>query len=132
MTVEGLVNDELEPVVEIGLVRGEIVQAIPATVDTGFSGYLCLSELHAEQLDMTFKFAERYELANGEVIAKDVFRGSVVFDCQEQEVDVIVTASEDTLIGAALLQDCTLNIDYPEHTVRIERPAGHRSNHPAS
>ena len=65
-------------------------------------------------------FVERYELANGEVIAKDVFLGSVVFDGCEQEVDCIVTASQDTLIGASLLKNYALRIDYPKCTVQIE------------
>ena len=118
--IKGHVNDSLEPVVEIGLKRGESVTMIPAIVDTGFSGYLCLAEGHIDQLEMTFTFVERYELANGEVIAKDVFLGNVVFDGREQEIDCIVTASEDTLIGASLLKNDEIHIDYPKRTVQIE------------
>jgi len=73
---------------------------------------------------MIFKFVERYELANGEVIAKDVFRSSIVFDGREQEADLILTTSRDTLIGAALLKDYQLSIDYPRRAVRIERATG--------
>lgn len=76
--VEGYVNDLLEPVVEIGLVQEDDVTTIPAIVDTGFSGYLCLSERHIDCVDVTFEFAEAYELANGEIIVSDVFQGIVV------------------------------------------------------
>lgn len=106
---------------EIGLVQGDTVTTIPAIVDTGFSGYLCLSERHINHVSMTFEFAEAYELANGEVIIRDVFQGSVVFDEWEQEIQLILTASDDTLIGASLLQDYSLNIDYPGRMVWIER-----------
>ena len=78
--IEGCVNDALEPVMEIGLKQGEAVTTILATLDTGFSGALCLAEQHVDRLDMTFVYAERYELANGEIIAKEVFKGTVVFD----------------------------------------------------
>lgn len=117
--VEGYVNDLLEPVVEIGLVQGGVITAISAIVDTGFSGYLCLSERHIDHVDMTFEFAEAYELANGEIIVRDVFQGTVWFDGVEREIQLILTASQDTLIGASLLQDYNLNVDYPGQTVRI-------------
>lgn len=122
--IEGRVDEALEPVVGVGLKRGDTITTILATVDTGFSGYLCLAEQYIDQLDIVFKFVERYELANGEIIVKDVFRGSIVFDGREQEVDLIFTSSQDTLIGASLLKDCKLSIDYPGRTVRIERAAG--------
>jgi clan AA aspartic protease len=119
--VQGYVNEALEPVIEIGLKRGEVTESIPTIVDTGFSGHLCLSKRHEEKIEMVFHHVERYELANGEIAVMDVFRGTIVFDGREQEVNLILTASEDTLIGAALLSDYLLTINYPERIVRIER-----------
>lgn len=118
--IEGYVNEALEPVLEIGLKQGDSVTTIPAIVDTGFSGGVCLSEEHVEHIEMTFEYAEPYELANGEVIVKDVFRGTIVFDGRAREVDVIFTASQDSLIGASLLKNHKLSISYPERSVRIE------------
>jgi len=129
--IEGYVNEVLEPVVEIGLKRGDVVTRISAVVDTGFSGCLCLAEQWIDQLEMTFEFAEPYELANGEVIAKDVFQGNIVFDEREQEVDLILTASPDTLVGASLLKNYRLSIDYPKCIVRIERTSGGEGQHKA-
>ena len=119
--IKEYMNEALEPVVELGLKRGDVITTISAVVDTGFSGYLCLAERRVDELDMTFEFAEPDELANGEVVVKDVFQGSIVFDGCEQGVDLILTASEDTLIGASLLKDYKLTVDYPKRTVRIER-----------
>jgi predicted aspartyl protease len=88
--IVGRVNDALEPILEVGLKRGETVTAISATIDTGFSGMLCLAERHRALLDLEFGFIERYELANGEVITKDVFRELTVIDGREQGVEIIL------------------------------------------
>lgn len=118
--IEGHVSSSLEPIIEIGLSLGDRTTAAEAIVDTGFGGWVCLSERHLEQIDLTFKFVERYELANGEVIVKDVYRGTIEFDQVPCEVDVITTSSADALVGASLLQDRRLMIDYSAGTVRIQ------------
>ena len=59
--IERRINENLEAVVEIGLKRGEIITWIQAIVDTGFSGTLCLAEQYVDQIDLDFKFVERYE-----------------------------------------------------------------------
>ncbi len=119
--IAGRISDTLEPLVEVGLKRGDTITTVSAVGDTGFSGTLCLAERYSELLDLEFRFIERYELANGEVIAKDVFRGWIVFDGHEQEVEIIFTASQDTLIGASLLQDYKLTVDDPARTVQLKR-----------
>ncbi|NOT54358.1 MAG: hypothetical protein HOP18_07115, partial [Deltaproteobacteria bacterium] len=108
-----------EPVIELGLVQGDTVTVISAVIDTGFSGMLCLAERYLEQMALGFQFQERYELANGEIVRQDVFGGHLVFAGRTHEVEVITTASQDTLIGAALLQAYTLTIDYPNQQVRL-------------
>ena len=119
--ITGYVNEALEPMIEIGLKAGERLTKIVAVVDTGFSGELCLSAQLIDRLAMEFAFVERYELANGEVLVEDVFRGTIEFDGQEREVDLILTASTDSLVGASLLQAYILHIDYPRRIVEIER-----------
>jgi clan AA aspartic protease len=128
--IRGRVRPGLEPVIELGLVQGDTVTPIPAVIDTGFSGMLCLAEHYEAQLDVTFQFLERYELANGDIVRQEVFAGRIVFAGREQEVELIFTASQDTLIGAALLQPYTLTIDYPHHEVRLTKnrpPKSHRT-----
>ena len=122
--IVGYVNEALEPVIEIGLKGAAGLTKIAAVVDTGFSGELCLAGHHSDRVEMAFAFVERYELANGEVLVEDVFRGTIEFDGHEREVDMIVTASADTLIGASLLQAYTRHIDYPRRTVQIEQVVG--------
>lgn len=118
--IRGYVNEVLEPVVEIGLKRGEAMEFIPAIVDAGFSGFLCLSKRHEDRIELVFHHIERYELANGEVVVMDVFRGTIVFGGRSNVVNLILTSSQDTLIGASLLKDGKLSIDYPRRVVKIE------------
>ncbi len=119
--IQGVINETLEPIVEIGLKGQEAVERIYAIVDTGFSGHLCLSQHHVDKLTMVFHHVERYELANGEVLVAEVFRGTIEFDGEDRGVDVIVTASQDRLIGASLLQDYILTVDYPQRYLKLER-----------
>lgn len=117
--ITGYVNKELLPTVDIGLPAGSGVTTIPAIVDTGFSGYLCLADRHVDEVPMEYKYVERYELADGSVIVRDVFRARILFGRREREVDVIFTAAADTLIGAALMQGHELCVDYVRGTVKI-------------
>lgn len=117
--ISGYVSDSLVPMVEIGLRSGDSLIRIPAILDTGFSGYLAVSERYIDELDMSFKYVERYELANGMIIVKDVFHANIVFGNEERDVYTIVTASTDTLIGAGLLRRHHIVIDYPQRIVQI-------------
>lgn len=118
--IAGTVNDSFEPIVDIGLIRNGDITIVPAVVDTGFSGDLCVSIRHIDAMDLEFSYVDRYELADGTIIAKDVFSGHAEFDGQRRDVDVILTDSPDTLIGGSMLQAHVLNVDYPGGTVRIE------------
>ncbi len=76
--IRGHVTATFDPVIELGLKQGDTVTVIPAVIDTGFSGMLCLADRYLAQIDVTALFIERYELANGEVVAQDVFTGQIV------------------------------------------------------
>lgn len=117
--ISGYISDGLEPIVEIGLRSGDELVRIPAIIDTGFSGYLALSVRYVDDLEMNFKYVERYELADGTIIVKDVFHAHIVFGNEERDVYTIVTTSQDTLIGASLLRRHNIAIDYPQRTVQI-------------
>jgi len=119
--IEGTVSPNLEPLLKIGLKGRQGTVYVPAVVDTGFSGHLCLAQRYVDVIDLEFHHVERYELANGDIFVADVFRGRIVLGGEEREVDVIITASEDTLIGAALLKDYVLTIHYPQRRLTLAR-----------
>lgn len=120
--IAGTVNDSLEPVVQIGLMRAGEPTTIQAVVDTGFSGDLCLSRDSIEAMDLDFSYVDRYELADGTIVTKDVFAGQAEFDGQLLDVDVILTDSTDTLIGGSMMRRHVVTVDYTLRVVHIERP----------
>lgn len=89
-------------------------------IDTGFSGELCVSHQHIDVMSLEFSYVDRYELADGTIVAKDVFVGRAEFDGHQRDVDVIITDSPDNLIGGSMLQAHVLTVDYPARTIRLE------------
>lgn len=94
---------------------------IPAVIDTRFSGDLCLSHQHLESMDLEFSYVDRYELADGTIVAKDVFAGRAEFDGELRLFDVILTDSRDTLIGGSMMKTHVLTVDYAAGTVHLEQ-----------
>jgi predicted aspartyl protease len=60
------------------------------------------------------------ELASGMVIEEDVYSGTIRFDGQELTAEIIVTDSEDTLIGTALLRGKVLLINFATREVIVK------------
>jgi predicted aspartyl protease len=48
-----------------------------------------------------------------------VFSGTIEIANQEVEAEIILTESDDPLIGTGLLKDMVLNIDFSERKVEI-------------
>lgn len=117
--IEGHVTDALDPVIGIGLMDDGEVETFPVIVDTGFSGALCLSLSRFGDASFPFLYRQLTELSDGSVIEEAVFEGRILFDGEERTVRITLTDSMDSFIGAALLHNCTLYIDYPARTVRI-------------
>lgn len=116
--LEGYVDQSLQPIVEIGLVADSVTIA-PVVVDTGFTGFVGLSMRSFGDVRLRFLESREFELANGDVVAEDVFEGEIEFDGERMFAEFILSDNPDTLIGSALLHDRTLYIDYPVKTVRI-------------
>lgn len=118
--IQGHIDESLQPIIEIGLVAGLSVTITPVVIDTGFNGDLCLSMRWFGDMELQHFHTREYELANGDVITADLFRGRIEIDGEQRMVEVLLTDSNDNLIGASLLKDRTLFIDYPAREVRIE------------
>ena len=117
--IKGFVNEDLEPVVEVGLVAGDKVERTFAIIDTGFNGYLCLAENLIDKMDLSYIGTDLFELGNGETVENDVFSGRIIFDEIECDALVILSTSSDVLIGTSLLKAKTLFIDFIDRRVEV-------------
>jgi len=52
-----------------------------------------------------------------------LFAGQVEWDRAVMEVDILLTRSDDVLIGTAFLHGCDVHLDYSTHVIAIERIA---------
>ena len=51
--IRGRVTEALDPMIELGLKQGDTITVIPAVIDTGFSGMVCLAERYLEQIALS-------------------------------------------------------------------------------
>lgn len=118
--IKGYVDDNLQSKIPLALIdENDQASAIEAVVDSGFSGHLCVSIYALNKIGLKFRRMEKFELGDGKIVEQKVFWGQLVFDGEKKFVTVIVSESHDTLIGAALLANKKLEIDYPNKLVRI-------------
>ena len=96
---------------------------VAASIDTGFTGYLMLSLPSALSIGLKLINVLPIELADGSVKKEFVFDGSVVFGKKKTPVEILLTSSEESLLGTALLQEHKLTVDYPNRTVEITSSA---------
>jgi len=118
--IHGYVDKHLQAKILIAIVgKSGKVSTLDAVVDTGFTGNLCISIFEKNKIALDFSHVEKFELGDGSAPDQYVYVGQLVFDGQKLGVDVLVSKSRDTLIGAALLANKKFEVDYPNETVRI-------------
>lgn len=93
----------------------------PATIDTGFNGYLELPAELKGPLNPVFRGRIETSLAGGQVLSEDSFDVEVHFDGQTRTVEVTFVDSEEILIGTHLMEDHLLEIDFPNRTLQLKR-----------
>ena len=118
--VEGHVDDQGQPIMEIrvGGSRGEI--SLNAIVDTGFSGDVSLPTSIAVQLGLELWGSEVFELADGNRVEGLVFAGRLVLEDEEREAEIVLSNSQEALLGTGLLRGRCLEIDFRSKRVIIQ------------
>lgn len=121
--IEGTIRETGTPILVlklIGRVGNEVT--VEGILDTGFDGFLCLPIPLAVSLGLELIDVTHTELADG-TIAEDelVFAGRAEWDEAVMDVDILLTRSEDVLIGTAFLKGYLVHLDYKANTVRIEK-----------
>jgi clan AA aspartic protease len=109
----------MTPTAQIHLIGGRQTIELTAVVDTGFDGDLCIPTRVAVQLGLELIGEQPVELADGTQRGQLVFAGSVRFFGETREVQIMLTDSEDALIGTSLLNHYPLAIEFPGGQVKV-------------
>ena len=100
----GVVNDEIEAMLTVR-VQGEsgLHAEISAQIDTGFSGALILAEHHIHALNLISDGVREATLADGQVVILDTYPGTVSWDGEDFDVEILST-TDVPLVGIELLR----------------------------
>ncbi len=103
----------MTPTAQIEVIGSRQTVTLTAIVDTGFDGDFCLPTRHAVQLGLELIGEQIVELADGTRRKELIFAGSVRFLGETREVKLMLTNSEDALIGTRLVNHYRVSIDFP-------------------
>lgn len=118
--MKGVVDKYSRAMLEIVLsgMRKEITTL--AVIDTGFEGDICLPVGLAIQLGLELYDEVEMKLADGSIKSALVFKGVVMLGEEQKTAEIILTESQDVLIGTGLFKDKRLTIDFTSKVVEIE------------
>ncbi|MDI6731938.1 MAG: hypothetical protein QME05_05115 [Candidatus Margulisbacteria bacterium] len=119
--VNGIVNEELEPLVEICLLFHGKVFKTKAVIDTGFNGYISVPLLLIRDSSWIFVGYEKFEIATGEIVEEKVFLGNVLFNDEVRKVGAIASRAKEVLIGTRLLADKIVEINFLKKRLTVEK-----------
>jgi clan AA aspartic protease len=94
---------------------------LEAIIDTGFDGDLCIPKKLAVALGLQLVGITDVELADGSRREELVFRGQVRFLGKTRDAEILLSDSEDLLIGLSLLSGCKMSVDFDAGNVRLKR-----------
>ena len=119
--VKGHFDKRGQPFLPVELAGLHQALTLDALVDTGFDGDLCIPLAMAMPLGLELKDADYVELADGSTHRELIFRGTVrVGDYSPREGEIMLTDSEQPLIGAGLFEGLRLEVDYGALTVTLK------------
>jgi clan AA aspartic protease len=120
--IQGWLREDQQAVVELEVVCSDRrSHTVPAIIDTGFNGQVSLPRRVVDELEplLTYEGTVEVELASGMVIEEDVYSGTIRFDGQEVTAEIIITDSEETLIGTGLLTGKVLLVNFATREVIV-------------
>lgn len=115
----GKVNENLEPIITLELKNGAKIDCL---VDTGFNGTLFLPREFVEANDLVSVGEQEFNsVAQSESHFAEVFVAKVKWLGEEFEVRVIAGEYGSALIGAGMMLEARLEIDYVKSIVVLEK-----------
>jgi clan AA aspartic protease len=116
-TLQGYFDEYRQPRVRITVAGTHDEIAVDAVIDTGFDGDLCLPTQIAIELGLELRDVMSVELADGTIKQELLFAGVVRLGRQRRTVNILLTESDDALLGVNLLS--YLELDFVNRTVRL-------------
>jgi clan AA aspartic protease len=83
---------------------------IEAIIDTGFTGFLTLSDASIASLNLAFREMSDFVLADGSVVSVEVYRGSVAWDGSDHGI-LVLAADGNPLVGMSMLHGSHVTLD---------------------
>lgn len=115
----GKVNENLEPIITLELKNGAKIDCL---VDTGFNGTLFLPREFIEANDLVSVGEQEFNsVAQAETHFAEVFVADVKWLGDEFEVRIIAGEYGSALIGAGMMVEAKLEINYAASSVVIEK-----------
>lgn len=115
---KGLVNENLEAVLEIVLSNGAKIECV---IDTGFNGSFLFPRSFVEENSMRFVGKEEVTMVEDNTIYIETALAEVNWMGEEFSVQILVSENNECLIGTQMLIDSKLEIDYKNFTVKITK-----------
>jgi clan AA aspartic protease len=112
----GRVNSYREALVVVRFGSGSAIECV---VDTGFDGGLMLPRAVLSEIQIEVSGRVTFEMVGGATMSAEVGLSEIEWLGRLQQVEVIVSESEDALIGTELLIASTLTVDYSSGTLTI-------------
>ena len=112
----GRVNSYREALVQVRFQSGAAIECV---VDTGFDGGLTLPRAIVSQIQVPILGELTFEMVGGARMLAEVGLTEIDWLGSLRQVEVIVSESDDALVGTELLIDSTLVIDYLSSSIAI-------------
>ena len=109
-----------KPKIELTILGLDDKISVPALIDTGFNGALMLSLPAALQIGLRLTNILPVELADGSIKKEFVFEAKVVLDGETLPIEVLLTSSDESLLGTALLRDRSLTMDFSRQIITLD------------
>jgi clan AA aspartic protease len=109
--MQGFVNQNCEAIIKLAVGHGNArKQMIDAVIDTGFTGFLSLPLSIITSLGLPWYFRDFGTLGDGSEIIFEMYKATVIWDGQNQIIDVAASETEP-LVGMSLLYGFKISIE---------------------
>ena len=121
MFLEGVINDDLEPVVnDVFVVGKEAPIALKTILDTGFNGAFSLPRAAAANCELQDFGYVTIEFGDGSHTLEREYVGQIIIHGRPYFVQLTLTDADTALIGMQLLKDKVAIINLKTNTLRVE------------